>query len=948
MSKQSWIESLAAKLGLVPGSSSTGEADSHEEELRKYPPFEKWLDLEEQDAGRKTRKMAMVPTTCFNCEAGCGLLATIDVEEQEIVRIEGNPLHPGSRGRNCAKGPATLNQVKDPERILQPMKRTGTRGGGEFEAISWDEALDDIAGKIRALLQEQRHDEVMYHVGRPGHEGSMERVLQAWGVDGHNSHTTVCSASARCGYQLTWGFDRPAPDHENAQLILLISAHLESGHYFNPHAQRIIEAKERGARIICIDPRLSNTAACADLWLPTRPGTEGAVILAALRLLIVNGGIDMKFVEDWIDWRGYLQQLHPGDPLSAETFLQRFAQHLEQYTPEMAEQLANIEEGSVRKLAEEIERAGPRLATHIWRSAASGNLGGWQIARSMALLTAFTGALGHEGGTSPAGWNKLKPSFFSMPDHGKRWNELIWPRQYPMSFYEMSHLLPHMVEDGVGKIGVYFTRVFNPVWTYPDGMSWMDMLKDEEKVGLHIALTPTWNETALFADLVLPMGHSTERHDVQSQETHSGRWISFRQPVFRALARLQGKPSEDTRGFNAGDVWEEDEFWIELSWRIDPDGQLGIRKHFESPYRPGEKVTVEEQYRYMFENDIPGLPEAAAEKGMSPFEYMSRIGAFELPEATLAKHESPVDIPASASVTVDSTSSVASIDGKVVGIAVDGAIREGFPTASRRVEVYSSMLEEWGFEDMALPGAPESHVGPDQLDPAAGVFVLVPTFRLPTMIHSRSANSKHLMEISHANPVWIHPDDATHHGIEDGSLIRLETEIGHFINRARVTDGMRQGVLACSHHMGRWKLENSPGENWGSATVRFEDLPDGSVRMRKLPAEGAASGGDPDKERTWWDESGVHQNLCFPVQTDPVSGMHCWHQKVTLKKATAEDQYGDVVVNPQRSRQAYHNWKKMARPASPEQHGGIRRPRGLPRPLARDPQAYRFSRDETK
>ena len=144
----------------------------------------------------------------------------------------------------------------------------------------------------------------------------------------------------------------------------------------------------------------------------------------------------------------------------------------------------------------------------------------------------------------------------------------------------MSHLLPHLVEDGVGKIGVYFTRVFNPVWTYPDGMSWMKMLSDEDKVGLHVAMTPTWNETAYYADLVLPMGHSTERHDVQSLETHSARWLSFRQPVFRALARLEGKPSGDTRGFNPGEVWEEDEFWIELSWRIDPDGSRGIRKHF--------------------------------------------------------------------------------------------------------------------------------------------------------------------------------------------------------------------------------------------------------------------------------------------------------------------------------------------------------------------------------
>src|SRR4029434_2179643 len=79
-----------------------------------------------------------------------------------------------------------------------------------------------------------------------------------------------------------------------------------------------------------------------------------------------------------------------------------------------------------------------------------------------------------------------------------------------------------------------------------------------------------------------------------------------------------------------GQVWEEDEFWIELSWRIDPDGALGIRKWFESPYRLGEKVTVDEYYGWLFENAVPGVPEAAAAKGLTPLEYMRRFGAFEI------------------------------------------------------------------------------------------------------------------------------------------------------------------------------------------------------------------------------------------------------------------------------------------------------------------------------
>ncbi len=203
---------------------------------------------------------------------------------------------------------------------------------------------------------------------------------------------------------------------------------------------------------------------------------------------------------------------------------------------------------------------------------------------------------------------------FDLPPAQNIWNELHFPLEYPLAHYEMSFLLPHFLKEGRGKIDVYFTRVFNPVWTYPDGFSWVEVLRDETKIGLHVALTPIWNETAYFADLVLPMGNSSERHDLNSYETHSATWIALRQPVLRAFRERAGNPVQFTYEANPGKVWEEDEFWIELSWQIDADGQRGIRKHFESPYRPGEKITVDEYYRFIFER-VPGLPEAARPRG---------------------------------------------------------------------------------------------------------------------------------------------------------------------------------------------------------------------------------------------------------------------------------------------------------------------------------------------
>src|SRR5437868_12553182 len=142
--------------------------------LASYPPVERWDDWEEYDAVAWPRKVArrysLIPTICFNCEAGCGLLAYVDKEKLKIQKFEGNPEHPGSRGRNCAKGPATINQVNDPERILYPLKRAGKRGEGKWQRVSWDEVLDDLANQIRRTLQDGRKNEIMYHVGRPGHE----------------------------------------------------------------------------------------------------------------------------------------------------------------------------------------------------------------------------------------------------------------------------------------------------------------------------------------------------------------------------------------------------------------------------------------------------------------------------------------------------------------------------------------------------------------------------------------------------------------------------------------------------------------------------------------------------------------------------------------------------------------------------------------------------------
>jgi anaerobic selenocysteine-containing dehydrogenase len=946
-------------------------------QLTNYPPPDRWHDWVELDAqewahGRRTpRRYSLIPTTCFNCEACCGLLAYVEQSTGHITKFEGNPVHPASRGRNCAKGPATINQVHDPDRILYPLKRAGERGAGRWQRVSWDDALGEIGARIGTAFREGRGHEVMYHVGRPGDDSYMERVLHAWGIDGHNSHTNICSSGARVGYAAWMGFDRPSGDHANAKVIFLISSHLEAGHYFNPHAQRIIEGKLRGAKVITVDPRLSNTASMSDYWLPVWPGTEAFLCLAIARLLIEQGTWDREFVRRWVNWETFLRETRPDLECTFANVGPALLDLYAGYTPQEAARVCGVEARRICEIATHIGTAVPgRLSSHNWRASAAGNEGGWQTARTLFFLNVLTGSVGTEGGTSPNGWNKFIPIPPKNPHAHGEWNEVTWPIEYPLSHHELSMLLPHFLKEGRGRLDTYFTRVYNPIWTNPDGFTWLEVLTNEELVGCHVALTPTWSETAWFADFVLPMGVGSERHDVASYETHVGRWIGFRQPVMRVFAEQQGRTVHRTHEVNPGEVGEEHELWIDLSWRIDPDGALGIRQHFESIAEPGTPLSIDEYYAHLFEHSVPGLPEAAAAEGLSPLAYMRKYGAFALPgdqrelhervltDVEVARAERGDDGVYRVRGTAGLHDSLEEITGHMpfigdgsLGVDIDGVPRFGFPTPSRRLELYSETLRDWGWPEYALPTWIPSHVHWEDLDLAGGERILLPTFRLPTMIHTRGGQSKWLAEISHGHPLWIHPSDADQLGIDVNGLVRIRTQTGYFVIRAWRTEGIRPGVVAASHHMGRWRLDDTTGTpKWGSGVSALAGpaaaygaaasaATDGRWHLSSASGVHPFESGDRDSSRVWWSDAGVHQNLTFPVQPDPVSGMHCWLQRVSVGPAEAGDRYGDIAVDTGRSMEVFREWLAKTRPGPGP--GGLRRPLHFARPVKPQATAYR-------
>ena len=203
-----------------------------------------------------------------------------------------------------------------------------------------------------------------------------------------------------------------------------------------------------------------------------------------------------------------------------------------------------------------------------------------------------------------------------------------------------------------------------------------------------------------------------------------------------------------------------------------------------------------------------------------------------------------------------------------------------------------------------------------------------------------SANSKWLTELSNTNPVWIHPSDAERIGVETGDLVVVATRIGYCVNKTWVTEGVRPGVVACSHHMGRFRQrgEQHGVSQWQQHESDLREIAPGQYEIRRTGSVTAFESDDPDSRRVWWSEGGVHQNFTFPVQPDPVSGMHCWHQKVTVTRAGPEQRYGDTFVDTNKSMQVFEEWLAKARPAA----GSLRRPLHFKRVLRPTDDAYRL------
>src|SRR5690606_2654507 len=172
---------------------------------------------------------------------------------------------------------------------------------------------------------------------------------------------------------------------------------------------------------------------------------------------------------------------------------------------------------------------------------------------------------------------------------------------------------------------------------------------------------------------------------------------------------------------------------------------------------------------------------------------MRKYGAFEVVPTTYQRHERKLSADELQGAEIDPARHIVIKKDKTLGIDQAGTAVEGFPTPSRKQEIFSQTMIEWGWPEYAAPGYIPSHVDWREIDTANGEFCLLPTFRLPTLIHSRSGAAKWLNEIAHRNPLWMHPSDVSRLGLSPGDLVRVETEIGFFVDRLWITEAIRPG-----------------------------------------------------------------------------------------------------------------------------------------------------------
>ena len=466
-----------------------------------------------------------------DCPDTCALLTT--VENGVAIKVQGNPDHPQTDGVLCTKVSRYTERTYHSERILTPLKRVGKKGEGRFEAVSWDAALSDIAARLKAIAARNPLAIVPYsYAGTMGlvqGEGMAARFFNRLG--GSSLHRSICAEAGGKAMEYTLGAKVGMKVEHYAQAKLIIiwgSNSIGSNLHFWRYAQI---AKRNGAKLICIDPRKTETADKCHEHIALLPGTDAALALAVMHELIVN---------DWLD-HDYIQQYTLGwDALKARAL---------QWTPERAAQVCGISVAQIKSLAFDYWQsvvnntpAAIRLNYGVQRVKGGGN-----AVRAVACLPALIGAWRHAGGgmlLSSSGSYGIQKAVLERPDLAKG---------KPTRTINMAtigdDLLREASTDFGPKIEALLVYNSNPVAIAPNSTQVVKGFAREDL--FTVVLEHFQTDTADYADYILPATTQLEHWDIHRSYGHTD--VLLNRPaiapvgqskhntqIFRELAKRMG------------------------------------------------------------------------------------------------------------------------------------------------------------------------------------------------------------------------------------------------------------------------------------------------------------------------------------------------------------------------------------------------------------------------
>lgn len=454
----------------------------------------------------------LIPSTCNMCVNRCGIQCK--VVAGVVEKIDGDPRNPKSRGGTCAKGQAGIMAAYDPDRIQHPMIRVGKRGEGKWRKASWEEAYEYVAENLTKIIKKHGPESLLFSSSTDLTETFFVKLGKYMGTPNFARHATLCLASRNVGYFATMG-GVPDADLVNSRYIIMYGANrLES--FEIPYNIDLTTALAKGAKLVVVDPRLTHTATKGE-WIPIRPGTDMALNLALMHVLINENLYNKTFVTN------------------LTTGFEALKNHVQQYTPEWAAKETDIPAASIVQMARDMAKAAPHVVIFPGRRS-SWYTNDSQFRRTLPMLMALLGAFDVEGasfynnGKVKLGKFEWEMEPFEIAERADGFDAKTFPLAHHGDGGYV-HLRDAIV-NGKTQYPVKGWMIYkqNPLASVVDSNKTLKMMAQMDFI---CAIDVQPSQTASMADIILPETTYLERLDPIWSPGTVDRYIGIRQPVIK-------------------------------------------------------------------------------------------------------------------------------------------------------------------------------------------------------------------------------------------------------------------------------------------------------------------------------------------------------------------------------------------------------------------------------